>query len=73
MKIIVEGKIPPPVRFKGKCDYCWAVVECEEKECSCEGDRNGHHGEARYYVKCPTKDCPRDIDLKRIYEGDIDT
>ena len=65
MKIVREGKIPPMPVFEGTCDYCRAVVECPVNECSCEGDPHAHHGEARYYIKCPTKDCPRDIDMNR--------
>lgn len=67
MKIIHEGKLPDPILFEGTCGYCQAKIQCEEKECNCEGDRHAHHGEARYYLKCPTKDCPRDITLEKVY------
>ena len=65
MRIVFQGKLPEPIMFNGKCPYCNTIVELEEKECSCEGDRHAHHGEARYYIKCPTPDCPRDITLEK--------
>ena len=65
MKIVFRGKIPDPIMFNGTCDYCRTVVELEEKECTREDYRYAHHGEPRYYIKCPTKDCPRKIILKK--------
>jgi len=70
MKIIQKGKLPPPIIFTGTCPYCRAVVECDASEASCEGDRHAHHGEARYYIKCPTEGCLREdgITLERKRE-----
>jgi hypothetical protein len=54
IKIIVEGKLPKPVVYVGRCDYCSCEVECDQMDLL-EDTYNRIH--------CPT--CKKLIDVTR--------
>lgn len=63
MRIVKEGKLPPPPKlaiYVGKCYNCECIVEANEDEVDIDdiGDEpDGTFGN----VKCPTKGCTNSI------------
>lgn len=62
MKILKEGYIPNPVDdiYRGTCTLCKCQIECKRAECE------WHRGNEYWCYKCPTKNCDKEIEMKKV-------